>query len=115
MKEKLKAILDYTVKQKKIAAAILLVVCGMMLAYYIVKVATNPDFQWDLKIYHSAVKVFFEGGNYYDFDLLKEKGSQLPFGYSPYGIYFLLFLGILSFQNAALLWLGLKVGILISL
>ena len=115
MKEKLKAILDYTVKQKKIAAAILLVVCGMMLAYYIVKVAANPDFQWDLKIYHSAVKVFFEGGNYYDFDLLKEKGSQLPFGYSPYGIHFLLFLGILSFQNTALLWLGLKVGILIAL
>jgi hypothetical protein len=115
MKEKLKAIRDYTVKQKKIAAAILLVVCGMMLAYYIVKVGTNPDFQWDLRIYHSAVKVFFEGGNYYDFDLLKEKGSHLPFGYSPYSIYFLLFLGILSFQKTALLWLGLKVVILIAL
>lgn len=115
MKEKLKAIRDYIVKPKRIAAAILLLLSGMMLTYYIVKVATNPGFQWDLKMYHSAVNVFFDGGNYYNFELLKEKGSKLPFGYSPYGIYFLLFLGMLSFQKAALLWLGLKVGILIVL
>ncbi len=115
MKEKLKAIRDYAVKHKKITAAILLVICGIMLAYYIVKVATIPDIQWDLKLYQSAVKVFFEGGNYYDFELLKEKGSPLPFGYSPYAIYFLLFLGVGSFQKVAFLWLGIKVGVLIVL
>jgi len=115
MKEKLKAILDYTVKQKKIAAAILLVVCGMMLTYYVAKVAANPGFQWDLKMYHSAAKVFFEGGNYYDGELIKEKGGRPPYPYSPYGIFFLFFLGLLSFEKAALLWVGLKVGILIVL
>jgi len=115
MKERLSAMRDYIIKHKKIAAAFLLIVCGMLLAFCIVRVATNPGFQWDLKMYHSAVKVFFDGENYYDFDLLKEKGSQFVFGYSPYGIRFLLFLGILSFQKAALLWLGLKLGILIAL
>lgn len=115
MKEILKAIRDNIVEHKRLAAAILLVICGIMLAYYIVKVATIPDIQWDLKLYQSAVKVFFEGGNYYDFELLKEKGSPLPFGYSPYAIYFLLFLGVGSFQKVAFLWLGLKVGVLIVL
>ena len=91
MKEKLKAIRDYAVKHKKITVAILFVICGIMLTYYIVKVATIPDIQWDLKLYQSAVKVFFEGGNYYDFERLKEKGSPLPFGYSPYAIYFCFF------------------------
>ncbi|NIO49981.1 MAG: DUF2029 domain-containing protein [Candidatus Aminicenantes bacterium] len=115
MREILKAIRDYTVKNKKITATILLAVCGMMLAYYIVKVATNSSFQWDFKMYHSAVKVFFDGGNYYDGELIKEKGGRPPYPYSPYGIYFLLFLGILPSQNAAFLWLGLKLGILIVL
>jgi hypothetical protein len=35
--------------------------------------------------------------------------------YSPYGIFFLFFLGLLSFEKAALLWVGLKLGILIVL
>ncbi|NIM59036.1 MAG: hypothetical protein GTO16_08865 [Candidatus Aminicenantes bacterium] len=106
---------DYIIKHKKIAAAILLAACGMVLTYYMVKVARNPTFQWDLKMYHSAVKVFFDGGNYYDGELIKEKGGRPPYPYSPYAIYFLLFLGILSAQNAAFLWLGLKLGILIVL
>ncbi len=103
------------IKTKKIAAAILLVVCGMMLTYYIVKVATNPTFQWDFKMYHSAVKVFFDGGNYYDAELIREKGGRPPYLYSPYGIYLLLFWGLFSFEKAALLWVGLKVGLLIVL
>ena len=115
MKEMLKAIRDYAVKNERLAAAILLVVCGVMIAYYAVKVATTSDIQWDLKMYQSAVRVFLEGGNYYDFELLKEKGSPLPFGYSPYAIYFLLFLGVGSFQKIAFLWLGIKVGVLIAL
>jgi hypothetical protein len=115
MKETLKAIRNYTVKHERLAAAILLAVCGVMIAYYAIKVATIPDIQWDLKLYQSAVKVFFEGGNYYDFELLKEKGSPLPFGYSPYAIYLLLFLGVGSFQKIAFLWLVIKVGVLIVL
>ncbi|NIM59035.1 MAG: DUF2029 domain-containing protein [Candidatus Aminicenantes bacterium] len=115
MKEILKAIRDYTAKHEKLTAEILLIVCGVMIAYYALKVATTPDIQWDLKLYQSAVIVFFEGGNYYDFELLKEKGSPLPFGYSPYAIFFLLFLGVSSFQKMAFLWLGLKVGVLIAL
>ena len=115
MKEILKAVRDYAAKHEKLTAAILLVLCGVMIAYYTVKVAKTPEIQWDLKMYQSAVKVFFEGGNYYDFELLKEKGSPLPFGYSPYAVYFLLFLGVGSFQTTAFLWLGIKVGVLIVL
>ena len=115
MKEILKAMRDYIIKRKKIATAILLVVCGMTLTYYIVKVATNPTFQWDFKMYHSAVKVFFDGGNYYDAELIREKGGRPPYLYSPYGIYLLLFWGLFSFEKAALLWIGLKVGLLIVL
>lgn len=115
MKERLNAMRDYIIKHKKITAAILLVVCGMTLTYYVAKVAKNPTFQWDLKMYHSAAKVFFEGGNYYDAELIREKGGRPPYLYSPYGIFFLFFLGLLSFEKAALLWVGLKLGILIVL
>lgn len=87
----------------------------MTLTYYVAKVATNPTFLWDFKMYHSAAKVFFDGGNYYDGELIKEKGGRPPYPYSPYGIYFLLFWGLFSFEKAALLWVGLKVGLLMVL
>lgn len=115
MKEKVKAIYGHIVRDKRIAEAILLLLSGLMLTYYIVKVVNNPGFQWDLRIYHSASKVYLEGENYYDFELLREEGSDLPFLYSPYGARLLLFLGLLPFHKVALLWVGLKVGILIGL
>lgn len=116
MKEKIRTLHDYMVKHESLLGIILLLICGLMLMYCILEVATNPASQWDdLKMYHAAARVFFEGGNYYDFELLKEKSSNLPYPYSPYAIYFLLFIGLLSSQKAALLWLGLKVGILIGL
>jgi hypothetical protein len=115
MKERLNAILEYIIKHKRITAAILLVVCGMTLTNYVAKVVTNPRYQWDLKMYHSAAKVFIEGGDYYDAELIREKGGRHPYMYSPYGIFFLFFLGLLSFEKAALLWVGLKLGILIVL
>ena len=115
MKERLNAMLDYIIKHKKITAAILFVVCGLTLTNYVAKVATNPTYQWDLKMYHSAAKVFLEGGDYYNAELIREKGGRHPYMYSPYGVFFLFFLGLLSFEKAALLWVGLKLGILIVL